>query len=443
MSMITDAHTRDKERLADYQRAIDFYEGHQWADRIAERKQNKMTVNYVRVLVRKVTSFVMQGFEVSIEPNSESQEEAARQAEAALSDAARHNQLDQLDYATELDAAVLGDGAYRITWSEATSNVVVTAPDVRGLFPERDPADPTRWHRVLHAHQLTPAQVAEHYGISIARPRPLIDIAEVWTDEEHNVTIDNATTPAIVEANPYGFIPFLIYPNEQKPKQWNGESDVLPLVDIAREFNAEVTRAKNIMELSGFPITILQGVDQSEGIAARAGALWELPADARAYVLDLLQHGATTQHLEYLQMVKSALHDLSETPRAAFGDNQRDLSGVALEVELLPLLHKVARKRTIRTTVHEQRAAMILQILDLFTGTQHVAAGLPLVSWSAPTPRDRAREIDNEVKLTTAALSSRRSAIARLGDADPDQELDDISGEAARLPPVDTKSEAA
>jgi hypothetical protein len=38
------------------------------------------------------------------------------------------------------------------------------------------------------------------------------------------------------------------------------------------------------------------------------------------------------------------MHDLSETPRTAFGDAGRDLSGAALEVEIQPLVQKVQRK---------------------------------------------------------------------------------------------------
>jgi hypothetical protein len=50
------------------------------------------------------------------------------------------------------------------------------------------------------------------------------------------------------------------------------------------------------------------------------------------------------------------LHDLSEAPRKAFGDNGRDLSGVVLEMELYPMVQRVARKRLIRNAVYRRRA---------------------------------------------------------------------------------------
>ena len=40
-------------------------------------------------------------------------------------------------------------------------------------------------------------------------------------------------------------------------------------------------------------------------------------------------------------MIYRVLHDLSEVPRSAFGGIERDMSGVALEIELQPLLQKV------------------------------------------------------------------------------------------------------
>src|SRR3989304_2737508 len=42
-------------------------------------------------------------------------------------------------YEPERDAAVLGDGAFKATWSPESERVVVSAPDVQGLFVWRDP----------------------------------------------------------------------------------------------------------------------------------------------------------------------------------------------------------------------------------------------------------------------------------------------------------------
>ena len=422
--------SRDANRLSAYKKHLDFYEGRQWPG--ARNQKGLLTLNYVRAIIKKGTSFLMSGFQISVDPNSPAQEDAAREAEDALAEAAKANSLARVDFATEIDCAVLGDGAYKITWDAAGQVARVTAVDMAGIFPTPAPGDLTRFASVAHRYTASAADIFAAWGVIIARDSAVI--IESWTADELTVYLDDNPAPIVAVPTPYpSIIPFVIYPNESVPKQWNGESDVAAIIAVQQEINSEQTRLANLMELSGFPVTVLSGVEESKGITAQAGAIWELPAEARAVVLDLLMHGAATQHLAYLDSIKRTLHDLSETPRAAFGDNQRDLSGVALEVELLPLLHKVARKRAIRADAYSQRAALILALTDLFTGTTHTASGIPVVNWQSPTPRDRARDIQNERLLVDGALSSRRTAMERLGEADPDTEIAAIATETAEI----------
>ena len=64
------------------------------------------------------------------------------------------NQLDQLDFDTEIDAAILGDGAYKVTWDAAERRVRVTAPDVQGLFAWWAGDDVSRVWRVASRYSI-------------------------------------------------------------------------------------------------------------------------------------------------------------------------------------------------------------------------------------------------------------------------------------------------
>lgn len=44
---------------------------------------------------------------------------------------------------------------------------------------------------------------------------------------------------------------------------------------------------------SGNPIAVLENVTEAQDIAVAPGAVWEVPEKARAYLLDLLQGGAS------------------------------------------------------------------------------------------------------------------------------------------------------
>ena len=127
-------------------------------------------------------------------------------------------------------------------------------------------------------------------------------------------------------------------------------------------------------------------------------------------------------HMDYINLLYRMLHDLSESPRAAFGTTERDLSGVALEIELQPLLQKVARKRVIRTAAYNQRNRMILRLLEKY-GNRDFGAVHSKVVWNPILPRDLARLVANEQILVQGGIHSRRRAMDMVGVEDPEMEF--------------------
>ena len=123
-------------------------------------------------------------------------------------------------------------------------------------------------------------------------------------------------------------------------------------------------------------------------------------------------------HINYLEALYRALHDVSETPRTAFGDGNGVVAGVALEIQLQPLSQKVARKRIIRAPVYRRRNEMILRLIDLFTGTEY---GTPVTRtvWSPVTPRDVSRQVEDARAKVAAGLGSRQGEMSTLGVVDP------------------------
>ena len=151
----------------------------------------------------------------------------ARRAEKALLDVYEANQLAQLDFETELDAAVLGDGVFKVTWDTAERRVRVSAPDVQGIFVWWLGDDTSRIWRVASRYTLLPEEVEMLYGVTPAKARGRAggsEVVEVWTEQEFELWVDNVRIEQ--KANPYGFIPFVVYPNLREPKQFWGVSDV-------------------------------------------------------------------------------------------------------------------------------------------------------------------------------------------------------------------------
>jgi len=394
---------KDLDRRQNYARYLTFYGGQQW-ERPERQGEKHLTFNYAKVFVDKITSYLLHDVSIAIDPISDTEEaiNQASEAEKAISLVADLNDLEMLDHDTEIDAAILGDGCYKVTWGGDT--VKITAPDVQGVFAWWVPDDPSQVYQIA-------SQYTNDDGDSIL---------EVWTDLFYTYYVNNQLiyhTP-----NPYGFIPFIIFPNLREPKQFWGKSDIPDLMETQRELNKSMSQVGHILELSGNPIAVLENIEQAEDIAVRPGAVWEIPEAAKAYLLDLLQGGGIRLHLEYIELLYRILHDTSESPKSAYGRTERDLSGIALEIEMQPLLQKVNRKRLIRSSVYRRRANMILKLLKQYKGLDFGQVA-PRLCWGSVLPLDRGRIVADEVQLVEKGVHSRKTAMEGVGIEDTDAEF--------------------
>ena len=410
---------RDSDRIRGYKELLDFYYGRHWEGR-ERRGEKRLTFNYTKVFVDKVTSYLMSGvkFAVGAAQDSEEARANARRAEQALYQVYEENNLEQLDFETEIDCAILGDACYKVIWDAQAKQVRITAPDAQGIYAWWLGDDTSRVWRVASKYSLTREEAEMLYQV---KPRAkTATIIELWTDGEFELYLDNALVER--KPNPYGFIPFIIYPNLREPKKFWGISDLLQVMESQRELNRAMSQLSRILELSGNPIAVLENVEESEDIAVRPGAVWNIPEDAKAYLLDLLQGGGVRLHIDYINLLYRTLHDISESPRSAFGGTERDLSGVALELDLHPLLQKVRRKRIIRTAAYNRRNALILRLVEKYQGESFGDYRLRVV-WGPILPRDMVRIVSNEQTLIQAGIHSRRRAMDEIGVKDPESEF--------------------
>jgi len=421
----------DRDRMKAYREMLDFYHGSHWEGRTI-RGEKRLTFNYAKTLVDKVTSYLMSGVDFAVDAIEDSDEarSRARAAEAALYQIYEANHLDQLDFDTEVDCAVLGDAAFKVTWDQSEKKVRVTAPDVQGIYAWWLGDDISRVWRVASRYTLAAEEVKLLYGIT---PKgKTAALVELWTDAAFELWLDNVLVEQ--KPNPYGFIPFVIFPNLREPKRFWGVSDIPQVMETQRELNRAMSQLSRILELSGNPIAVLENVEESEDIAVKPGAVWNIPEDAKAYLLDLLQGGGVRMHLEYINLLYRTLHDIGESPRAAFGGIERDLSGVALEIELHPLLQKVKRKRIIRTAAYNRRNEMVLKLLAKYTDPGLKTQDFRLrVVWGPVLPQDLARQVQSEQLMVQTGIHSRRRAMDELGVVDPESEFERWLEERGRI----------
>jgi hypothetical protein len=126
---------RDTDRFKGYRELLDFYHGRHW-EGYARRGEKRLTFNYAKVFVDKITSYLMSGANFVVEPvdYSEPATAKAQTAEQALYRVYQDNNLEQLDFETETDCAILGDACFKVIWDAGEKRVRVTAPDIQGIY---------------------------------------------------------------------------------------------------------------------------------------------------------------------------------------------------------------------------------------------------------------------------------------------------------------------
>ncbi|MGI8485492.1 MAG: phage portal protein, partial [Thermomicrobiales bacterium] len=367
-------------------------------------------------------------------------QEIANRSERLLMATVQELDLSRLDLALALDSSVLGDAAIKVTWNELAQRPRVVAVDPATLIVETASDDPRAIQQVTQAYGLTGQQLSLLIPDLAGDTNPVVvslepgrgyPVVETWTAARWQLTVAGQLLRD--EPNPYGWIPYVIATNDPRPFAFWGQSDLIDLIDICTELNERMTVLSRVLELSGAPIAVLENVDGSEGISVGPGAKWELPEGAKAYLLDLLQGGGTDAHVSYIELLFRSLHDLSETPKTAFGDSGRDLSGAALEVEIQPLVQKVNRKRRMWDAFFARRNALLLDLLERFGHEDLGGLRQTTTIWPPVLPSDTDSAIRNAVSLVNGGIRSRRTAIATLGSNDPDAELARIAEETHTL----------
>jgi hypothetical protein len=423
----------DRARFARYAEAAAFVDGAQWLGR-PRRGETRLTFNYARVVVRKTAAYVYPA-PVTFTVPPQGDDALANAAERALADLVAELDLGRLDVDLCIESATLGDAAVKVTWDPLLARPEVAAVDPATLAVVTAPDNPRRMRRLTQVYALAEADALDLFHLREplgGQGRP-VTVAETWSDDRWRVEVAGQLVRD--DANPYGWIPYVILPNGARSglESFWGESDLVDLYDPCRELNARLSTLSRVLEVSGAPIAVLENVDGSEGISVGPGAKWELPEGARAYLLDLLAGGGVGLHAQYVDLLFRVLHDLSETPRTAFGDSGRDLSGAALEVEVQPLVQKVARKRRGLDAFYRARNARLLDLLERFGGQSFGGLRRTVTVWPSPLPSDLDASVRNAARLVAAGIHSRRTAVATLGGDDPETEWRRVLEEASAL----------
>ncbi|MGE5617672.1 MAG: phage portal protein [Sphingomonadaceae bacterium] len=443
----------DKARLRRYAEYLEFYDGKQWAK--PRHGRSNLVLNYARAIVDKGVSYLLgRGINFAVPPAGPSSEEQARAsaAEELLYRVYEGNDLEAVDIQGALNGAILGDTVFKVFWgqrsggwSQGTEGIRVVNIDPFTFFPRWASDDPSTLLSVSLVYRLSAEEAERRWADAEPRghggtergafPRASaspcrhvgeeVEVVEEWTPSQFVLAVGDREV--LRAPNPYGFIPFVHIPNVRPANEFWGTSDLKDLMPLNRELNERMSDVADVIRFHCDPPVIFKGVTEHSNLAVGPGTVWDVPEGAEVELLEW--RGQAPAVHEHIERVMRAIHDVTETPKTAFGDSGRLLSGVALETELQPLIQKTLRKRTWWNAGLRQRNRQILRIAEL-KGLGSFAPYRSRVIWPPLLPADDEVEVRNNVALVAAGLRSRRTAMDRLGEENPEEELRRIGEEA-------------
>jgi len=215
MTIALNLEGQDVQRMARYRELLEFNNGQQWSTR-RRAGETRLVFNYARVLVRKSVSYLMPvpvTFDVvpdvSTGQLTSALEATIRLAERALAEVYERHDQAAIDFQSALDAAVLGDGAFKVTWDARQGMPLVVPVDPGTLWAWWEPVNPGAVYRVVQRYTVSADEATRLFDVPArTHRRGRVSIIEDWRADRYRVEIDGE--PAIDQKNPYGWIPYVI-----------------------------------------------------------------------------------------------------------------------------------------------------------------------------------------------------------------------------------------
>jgi len=433
-------------RLNRYSLNWAMYLGHHWSYR-REIGESQMVYNYYRAFTDFITNFT---FSRGVSFRSPTATEAIVPdilKRAWEIDNNKHGVLWEMGQ----QGGVSGDCFVKVAYEEGFEDSVrrMHPGRVRILplnssfcFPEFHPHDRSRLIRFKLKYRF--------WGTSIEGTRQVYTYTEILTDDRIEEYINDELIDS--RPNPVGVVPIIHIPNVMVSGSPWGLSDCHDLIVLNRNYNEVATDIADIVNYHAAPVTVIIGAKAS-ALEKGPKKVWGgLPKDAR--VENLEGGGAGLQGaLEYLKVVKSAMHEMVGVPETALGQVQpiSNTSGVALAIQYQPLMNRYNQKivqysegirrineLVLLTLAFKEPEAFVYNpdVNGPIKDQQLLALDLndPLtyesvIHFPPPLPLDKLitlQEIQAKMQMN---LESREGALRQLGEEFPDEKLEEIRAE--------------
>ena len=309
-------------------------------------------------------------------------------------------------------------------------------------FPEFHPHDRGRLMRFKLKYRF--------WGTSLEGTRQVFTYVEILTDE----TIEEYINDELIDqrANPLGTVPVVHVANHPVAGSPWGLSDAHDIIAINRQYNEISTDIADIVNYHAAPVTVIVGAKASQLEKGPKKVWGGLPKDSQVFNLEGGSSGVAGA-LQYLEMLKRAMHEIMGIPETALGQVQpiSNTSGVALSIQYQPLMNRYHQKviqygggikkinELVMLTLAVKEPETLIYNPDTdgpIKSTQYsqLDPNDPMTYISFPTfppplPLDKLVVLNEVQMLMGMGLESKEGALRTLGEEFPEAKLSEIREE--------------
>lgn len=443
-------------RLNRYSLNWAMYLGHHWSYR-REIGETQMVYNYFRAFTDYLVNF---SFSRGVQFRS------PKETEAIVPDLLKRvweidNNKHGVLWEMGQQGGVSGDCfikvAYEEGWQDTSGKIHPGRVRILPLnssfcFPEFHPHDRNRLIRFKLKYRF--------WGTSLEGTRQVYTYTEILTDESIEEYINDEMIDS--RPNPLGVIPVVHIPNVLISGSPWGLSDCHDIIVLNRNYNEVATDVADIINYHAAPVTVITGAKASNLEKGPKKVWGGLPKDAQVFNLEGGGSGLAGA-IQYLQVVKAAMHEMVGIPESALGQVQpiSNTSGVALSIQYQPLMNRYQQKIVQYGKGLEQVNSLIMRTLavkepETFEWNPNFNGPIkpgqypildpmdPLtyqsfVHFPQPLPLDKLIVLNEIQTKMGMGLESREGALRALGEEFPNEKLEEIRTELIE----DAKSDGA
>ena len=415
-------------RLVRYHLGWKFYRNKHW------NKDNDklLSFNYVRAFIDKVNDFLAgkEGFTTNVYDlyGREVPEELERSMEALVEYIWRYNRKGVRVQEMLQMGGVCGDVFIFLDIKKEIESVKLTVLDSRMVLPVFENGDRNN----LVAYMIVePMAYNEDKFVQKVREYRLVQgKTQELTYFKKGTERDAPRFREKTVETDLPFLPIVHIKNHPSSDEWSGTPDTQDILKLNKIYNECAEDVRTIIAYYATPTTVITGAVVGD-LKRGANNIWSgLPSEAQVFNLGLGEDLSAS--MNFLKMLKDAMHDFSGVPENTLGKLQAvsNTSGAALHIMYQPLIEAANKKWLSYAAGVEEVNKRALWIMQNVFPAHELVKEVTLHNGSKPLDTNRffatpvftyALPVDRALQLSEAQIelqthiASRKEIMTRLG----------------------------